>query len=110
MSEAFVNMIQTWPRMLLHTAHVYRPACEKDAPSSYEWTGNSWVWQLTLPRQIKMKHGSCQIVVTLFLLFVIRQPATAKWYDRRDSVFIEFCVEDSKDVKVNFDQSKIDFR
>ncbi|XP_071379933.1 prostaglandin E synthase 3-like [Centroberyx affinis] len=37
------------------------------------------------------------------------QSATAKWYDRRDSVFIEFCVEDSKDVKVNFDKSKIDF-
>uniref|UniRef100_A0A8C6TWQ3 Prostaglandin E synthase 3 n=1 Tax=Neogobius melanostomus TaxID=47308 RepID=A0A8C6TWQ3_9GOBI len=28
-------------------------------------------------------------------------PATAKWYDRRDSVFIEFCVADSKDLKIN---------
>ncbi|KAK2851351.1 hypothetical protein Q5P01_007627 [Channa striata] len=37
------------------------------------------------------------------------QPATAKWYDRRDSVFIEFCVEDSKDVQVNFGKSKIYF-
>nr|ACQ58071.1 Prostaglandin E synthase 3 [Anoplopoma fimbria] len=37
------------------------------------------------------------------------QPATAKWYDRRDSVFVEFCVEDSKDVKVNFDKSKFVF-
>ncbi|XP_032375900.1 prostaglandin E synthase 3 [Etheostoma spectabile] len=37
------------------------------------------------------------------------QPATAKWYDRRDSVFVEFCVEDSKDVKVHFDKSKFDF-
>ncbi|XP_077368306.1 prostaglandin E synthase 3-like [Festucalex cinctus] len=37
------------------------------------------------------------------------QPATAKWYDRRDSVFIEFCVEDSKDVRVRFDKTKLDF-
>ncbi|XP_051914905.1 prostaglandin E synthase 3 [Hippocampus zosterae] len=37
------------------------------------------------------------------------QPATAKWYDRRDSVFIEFCVEDSKDVHVRFDKTKLDF-
>lgn len=37
------------------------------------------------------------------------QPATAKWYDRRDAVFVEFCVEDSKHVKVNFNQSKFDF-
>ncbi|CAL9703307.1 unnamed protein product [Knipowitschia caucasica] len=36
-------------------------------------------------------------------------PATAKWYDRRDSVFIEFCVADSKDVKVNFDKTKFGF-
>ncbi|XP_029361824.1 prostaglandin E synthase 3b [Echeneis naucrates] len=38
-----------------------------------------------------------------------RHPATAKWYDRRDSVFIEFCVADSKDVKVNFDKTKCAF-
>uniref|UniRef100_A0A3P8T0U3 Prostaglandin E synthase 3 n=1 Tax=Amphiprion percula TaxID=161767 RepID=A0A3P8T0U3_AMPPE len=31
------------------------------------------------------------------------------WYDRRDSVFIEFCVADSKDVKVNFDKTKCGF-
>ncbi|XP_062248071.1 prostaglandin E synthase 3 isoform X1 [Platichthys flesus] len=37
------------------------------------------------------------------------QPAPAKWYDRRDCVFVEFCVEDSKEVKVQFDKSKIDF-
>ncbi|XP_061603503.1 prostaglandin E synthase 3-like isoform X1 [Phyllopteryx taeniolatus] len=37
------------------------------------------------------------------------QTATAKWYDRRDSVFIEFCVEDSKDVRVCFDKTKLDF-
>ncbi|XP_061113897.1 prostaglandin E synthase 3 isoform X1 [Conger conger] len=39
----------------------------------------------------------------------IRQPATAKWYDRRDNVFIEFCVEDSKDVQVKFENSKFNF-
>ncbi|XP_040048915.1 prostaglandin E synthase 3 isoform X1 [Gasterosteus aculeatus] len=38
-----------------------------------------------------------------------RQPATAKWYDRRDAVFVDFCVEDSKNVKVNFENSKFDF-
>lgn len=36
-------------------------------------------------------------------------PAPAKWYDRRDAVFVEFCVEDSRDVKVNFDSTKLDF-
>uniref|UniRef100_A0A8C1ZVQ8 Prostaglandin E synthase 3 n=1 Tax=Cyprinus carpio TaxID=7962 RepID=A0A8C1ZVQ8_CYPCA len=36
-------------------------------------------------------------------------PATAKWYDRRDFVFIEFLVEDSKDVNVNFEKSKFGF-
>ncbi|XP_055079348.1 prostaglandin E synthase 3 [Periophthalmus magnuspinnatus] len=36
-------------------------------------------------------------------------PAPAKWYDRRDAVFVEFCVEDSRDVKVNFEKSKLDF-
>lgn len=46
----------------------------------------------------------------VFLFLYIRQPASAKWYDRRDSVFVEFCVEDSKDVQVNFDKSKMDFR
>ncbi|KAK2516036.1 prostaglandin E synthase 3 [Columba livia] len=37
------------------------------------------------------------------------QPASAKWYDRRDYVFVEFCVEDSKDVNVNFEKSKLTF-
>ncbi|KTF83888.1 hypothetical protein cypCar_00020527 [Cyprinus carpio] len=37
------------------------------------------------------------------------QPATAKWYDRREAVFIEFCIEDSKDVQVKFDKTKLDF-
>ncbi|XP_007556733.1 prostaglandin E synthase 3-like [Poecilia latipinna] len=36
--------------------------------------------------------------------------ATAKWYDRRDFVFVEFCVEDSKDVHVQLDKSKFEFR
>uniref|UniRef100_A0A8C0F6W1 Prostaglandin E synthase 3 n=1 Tax=Bubo bubo TaxID=30461 RepID=A0A8C0F6W1_BUBBB len=31
------------------------------------------------------------------------------WYDRRDYVFVEFCVEDSKDVNVNFEKSKLTF-
>lgn len=38
-----------------------------------------------------------------------RHPATAKWYDRRDCVFIEFCVADSKNVEVNFEKSKCGF-
>ncbi|XP_042200269.1 prostaglandin E synthase 3 [Callorhinchus milii] len=37
------------------------------------------------------------------------QPASAKWYDRRDYVFVEFCVEDSKDVQVNFEKEKFTF-
>nr|ACM08398.1 Prostaglandin E synthase 3 [Salmo salar] len=36
-------------------------------------------------------------------------PATAKWYDRRDSVYIEFCVADSKNVKINFEEAKFVF-
>lgn len=47
---------------------------------------------------------------TIYSPYLYRQPATAKWYDRRDSVFVEFCVEDSKNVKVNFDKSKMEFR
>ncbi|KAL0620734.1 LOW QUALITY PROTEIN: UPF0764 protein C16orf89 [Plecturocebus cupreus] len=35
------------------------------------------------------------------------QPASVKWYDGRDHVFIEFCVEDSKDVNANFEKSKL---
>lgn len=37
------------------------------------------------------------------------QPASAKWYDRRDYVFVEFCVEDSKDVEINFEKEKFTF-
>lgn len=37
------------------------------------------------------------------------QHAAARWYDRRDAVFVEFCVEDSENVQVNFDTSKLDF-
>uniref|UniRef100_A0A3B4D7A9 Prostaglandin E synthase 3 n=1 Tax=Pygocentrus nattereri TaxID=42514 RepID=A0A3B4D7A9_PYGNA len=39
----------------------------------------------------------------------MQHSANAKWYDRRDSVFVEFCVEDSVDVEVKFDKSKLDF-
>ncbi|XP_014002556.2 prostaglandin E synthase 3 isoform X1 [Salmo salar] len=46
----------------------------------------------------------------MHILANARQPATAKWYDRRDSVFIEFLVEDSKDLQVKFEKSKLDFR
>ncbi|XP_061591749.1 prostaglandin E synthase 3-like [Cololabis saira] len=35
--------------------------------------------------------------------------ATAKWYDRRDSVIIEFLIADSKDVKVDFNKKKCGF-
>lgn len=38
------------------------------------------------------------------------QHAAARWYDRREAVFVEFCVEDSQNVQVNFDTSKLDFR
>ncbi|XP_055132372.1 prostaglandin E synthase 3-like isoform X1 [Symphalangus syndactylus] len=37
------------------------------------------------------------------------QPASAKWCDRRDCVFTEFCVEDNKDVNLNFEKSKLIF-
>ncbi|XP_077461983.1 prostaglandin E synthase 3-like [Stigmatopora argus] len=36
-------------------------------------------------------------------------PASAKWYDTRDCVFIEFCVVDSKNVNVTFDKTKCAF-
>uniref|UniRef100_A0A4W2E888 Prostaglandin E synthase 3 n=1 Tax=Bos indicus x Bos taurus TaxID=30522 RepID=A0A4W2E888_BOBOX len=41
-------------------------------------------------------------------LFTI-QPASPKWYNQRNYVFIEFCVEDSQDVNVNFENSKLTF-
>ncbi|KAB0342908.1 hypothetical protein FD754_019834, partial [Muntiacus muntjak] len=37
------------------------------------------------------------------------QLASAKGYNQRDYVFTEFCVEDSQDVKVNFENSKLTF-
>ncbi|XP_031421649.1 prostaglandin E synthase 3 isoform X2 [Clupea harengus] len=37
------------------------------------------------------------------------QAASAKWYDRRDAVFVEFCVEDSKDLQLKFEPSQINF-
>lgn len=56
----------------------------------------------------KLKAGSGPDLC--ILMCVCRQPASAKWYDRRDYVFVEFCVEDSKDVNVNFEKSKLTFR
>lgn len=50
------------------------------------------------------------VLMFYYPLFPHRQPATAKWYDTRDSVFIEFCVADSNDVKVSFDKTKFTFR
>ncbi|XP_028849628.1 prostaglandin E synthase 3 isoform X1 [Denticeps clupeoides] len=37
------------------------------------------------------------------------QSAATKWYDRRDAVFVEFCVEDSKEVQVKFEKLKLNF-
>ncbi|KAI3356883.1 hypothetical protein L3Q82_003533 [Scortum barcoo] len=54
-----------------------------------------------------LKNNNNDIVNAIMELTM--HPATAKWYDRRDSVFIEFCVADSKDVKVNFDKTKCGF-
>uniref|UniRef100_A0A8C4X1B1 Prostaglandin E synthase 3 n=1 Tax=Eptatretus burgeri TaxID=7764 RepID=A0A8C4X1B1_EPTBU len=39
-----------------------------------------------------------------------RYPATTKWYDRRQIVLVEFCIEDSKDVHVSFEEQKLIFR
>ena len=41
-------------------------------------------------------------------LFTI-QPASPKWYNQRNYVFTEFCVEDSQGVNVNFENSKLTF-
>lgn len=35
------------------------------------------------------------------------QPASAKWYDRGDYIFVKFCVEDSKDVNGDFEKSTL---
>ncbi|KAG5193505.1 hypothetical protein JEQ12_019866 [Ovis aries] len=37
------------------------------------------------------------------------EPPSPKWYDQRNYVFTEFCVEDSQDVNVNFENSKLTF-
>ncbi|KAI1890210.1 hypothetical protein AGOR_G00151330 [Albula goreensis] len=68
----------------------------------------------TLFIEIKSSTGGRTLVISLSSerkskINTEMQPATAKWYDRRDYVFIEFCVEDSKDVLVNFEKSKFDF-
>ncbi|XP_039372342.1 putative protein PTGES3L isoform X3 [Mauremys reevesii] len=38
-----------------------------------------------------------------------RQPAKTLWYDRPWYVFLEFCVEDSTDVKVDIDDQRVVF-
>lgn len=38
-----------------------------------------------------------------------RQPAKTLWYDRPRYVFLEFCVEDSKDVKVDIEDDRVVF-
>nr|XP_028557817.1 putative protein PTGES3L isoform X2 [Podarcis muralis] len=38
-----------------------------------------------------------------------RQPAKTLWYDRPRWIFLEFCVEDSTDVKVDLDDYKVVF-
>ncbi|XP_075914737.1 prostaglandin E synthase 3-like isoform X2 [Petromyzon marinus] len=35
--------------------------------------------------------------------------ASAKWYDRKEYVFLDFCIEDSKDVAVKFESGKLLF-
>ncbi|KAK5923984.1 hypothetical protein CgunFtcFv8_000905 [Champsocephalus gunnari] len=54
-----------------------------------------------------LKNNNNDIVNAIMELTM--HPATAKWYDRRDCVFIEFCVADSKDLKIDFDKTKCGF-
>ncbi|XP_062893083.1 putative protein PTGES3L isoform X2 [Mobula hypostoma] len=37
------------------------------------------------------------------------QPAKTQWYDRKNYVFVEFCVEDSKDVYVKIEKFRLIF-
>lgn len=39
-----------------------------------------------------------------------RQPAKTLWYDRPRYVYLEFCVEDSTDVKVVIEDHRLVFR
>lgn len=39
-----------------------------------------------------------------------RQPAKTLWYDRPRYVYLEFCVEDSTDVKVVIEDQRLVFR
>uniref|UniRef100_A0A8B9DL18 Prostaglandin E synthase 3 n=1 Tax=Anser cygnoides TaxID=8845 RepID=A0A8B9DL18_ANSCY len=77
--------------------------------------GGSWLQaELGAGRSVSLGGaGSCQDESSRALTAgrgaPLGQPASAKWYDRRDYVFIEFCVEDSKDVNVNFEKSKLTF-
>uniref|UniRef100_A0A8C7E7Y7 Prostaglandin E synthase 3 n=1 Tax=Nothoprocta perdicaria TaxID=30464 RepID=A0A8C7E7Y7_NOTPE len=74
----------------------------QEKPSPAPGAAGSWC---SVSRSLELTRS-----VGLNLHFCLhRQPASAKWYDRRDYVFIEFCVEDSKDVNVNFEKSKLTF-
>lgn len=64
-------------------------------------------------RLLAPREGPCSGAASCYLqplLVSCRQPATAKWYDTRDFVCIEFCVADSKEVKVSFAKKKCGFR
>ncbi|XP_023042384.1 prostaglandin E synthase 3-like [Piliocolobus tephrosceles] len=67
-------------------------------------TGEKWTPQQQPPPERRV-HPFARLPAPFTV-----QPASAKWYHRRDYVFIEFCVEDSKDVNVNFEKSKLTFR
>lgn len=49
--------------------------------------------------------GPARLVHTLFAM----QPASVKWYDQRNRVFLEFCIEDSQDINIHFYKSKLKF-
>ncbi|KAM9368748.1 putative protein PTGES3L [Phaethornis superciliosus] len=38
-----------------------------------------------------------------------RQPAKTLWYDRPRYIYLEFCVEDSRDVKVDIEDQRLVF-
>ncbi|XP_020371118.1 putative protein PTGES3L isoform X1 [Rhincodon typus] len=40
---------------------------------------------------------------------LFRQPAKTQWYDRKNYVFVEFCVEDSKNVDIKIEKFKLIF-
>ncbi|XP_062488647.1 prostaglandin E synthase 3 [Pezoporus occidentalis] len=85
--------------LLTHSEHVKAPPAASLCVESPWDVGIHLIPELSLQLQ-----PGCPLSPPLH-----RQPASAKWYDRRDYVFIEFCVEDSKDVNVNFEKSKLTF-